>query len=220
MTDRERAMLAEGAAELGVELDKVALDRFDLLAAELLKWNAKLNLTALKTVEEIVTRHFLDSLTIVPFLASGGVLLDIGSGGGFPSLPVKIVRPDIEVTSLDAVAKKIHFQRHAARLLQLERFSAVHGRAETFSATVGKAFDYVVARAVADLPLLVRLGAPFLGGGGVLLAMKGKQGRGEVDASLEELDQLGFVLSDLREFTLPLSGEERSLVFLAPKVQN
>lgn len=219
MNARERIMLAEGAATLGLELDEAMLDRFALLASELLKWNAKLNLTALKTVTEIVTRHYLDSLTIAAFLAPKASLLDIGSGGGFPSLPLKIVRPDIEVTSLDAVEKKIHFQRHAARLLQLERFTAVHGRAETFAATVGKRFDYVVARAVADLPLLARLGRPFLGADGVLLAMKGKQGREEVETSLEELGQLGFVLSDLRELALPLSGEKRVLVFLAPKSQ-
>jgi 16S rRNA (guanine527-N7)-methyltransferase len=212
-------MLAEGAATLGLELDDPTLDRFALLASELLKWNAKLNLTALKTVAEIVTHHFLDSLTIATLLAPDASLLDIGSGGGFPSLPVKIVRPDIEVTSLDAVAKKINFQRHAARLLQLERFIAVHGRAEEFAANSGRRFDYVVARAVADLPLLARLGAPFLDEGGLLLAMKGKQGRVEVETSLEELDHLGFALSDLREFTLPLSGDERVLVFLARKVQ-
>lgn len=220
MNARERVMLAEGAAALGLELDDPTLDRFALLAGELLKWNAKLNLTALKTVAEIVTRHFIDSLTIAPFLAPGRSLLDIGSGGGFPSLPLKIVRPDIEVTSLDAVAKKINFQRHVARLLQLERFNAVHGRAEEFAATCGKRFDFVVARAVADLPLLARLGGPFLDEGGVLLAMKGKQGREEMEASREELGRLGFGLSDLREFTLPLSGEERVLVFLTRKGQS
>lgn len=217
MTGRERSMLSEGARLLGLELDEPSLDRFALLAAELVKWNAKLNLTALKTVSEIVTRHFLDSLTIAPLLTSGASLLDIGSGGGFPSLPLKIVRPDIEVTSLDAVEKKILFQRHAARLLHMERFTAVHGRAETFAATAGGRFDYVVARAVADLPTLARLGGPFLGTGGVLLAMKGKQGREEVDGSMDELDRLGFALSDLREFTLPVSGEERVLAFLSLK---
>lgn len=214
MNDRERAILAEGARLLGVELDEAALDRFAILARELLKWNAKLNLTALKTVTEITTKHFLDSLTIVPFLAHGASLLDIGSGGGFPSLPVTIVRPDLAVTSLDAVEKKINFQRHVARLLQLERFTAVHGRAENFAATVGKRFDFVTARAVADLPSLARLGLPFLREGGVLIAMKGRQGREEVESARDELARLGSKVMEMRELTLPKSGEERVLIVL------
>lgn len=217
MNDRERNMLVEGGASLGVSLDNATLDRFALLAGELIKWNAKLNLTALRTVEEIVTRHFIDSITIAPFLAPGKALLDIGSGGGFPSLPLKIVRPDLKVTSLDAVEKKILFQRHMARLLQLELFTAVHARAEAYAVEIGNRFDYVVARAVADLPSLARLGGPFLAPEGQLLAMKGRQGREEVESTRDELECLGFEVREFLAFELPLSGEERSLVFLAQK---
>jgi len=210
----ERELLRDGAFQLGIDLDDTCLDRFALLAGELRRWNAKVNLTALKSVRDIVTRHFVDSLTIAPLLPHGARLLDIGSGGGFPCIPLKIARPDLEIVSVDGVQKKILFQRHVARLLGFDRFSAIHGRAEALAQTMPRLFSVVVARAVADMETLLRLGLPLLADDGVIIAMKGRQGRVEIEAAREAISALGVSVREVRELRLPASGDERTLILL------
>ena len=217
MTAAEREMLRDGAGELGVVLDEAAVGRFDLFASELLRWNAKVNLTAIRSTHEIIVKHFLDSLTLSRILNQGSSLLDIGSGGGFPAIPLKIARPDLAVVSVDSVQKKILFQRHAGRLLGLERFTAVHGRAEGLPAVIAERFDCVVARAVSDLATLARLGLPMLAEGGRVIAMKGRQGREEITASRESLSLNRAAVFSIDEVRLPVSGEMRLLIALCPE---
>lgn len=212
MNAGERELLRDGAFQLGIDLDDTCMDRFALLAGELRRWNAKVNLTALKSVRDIVTRHFIDSLTIASLLPHGAHLLDIGSGGGFPSIPLKIVRPDLEIVSVDGVQKKILFQRHVARLLGFDCFTAVHGRAEALAQTMPRQFSVVVARAVADVETLLRLGLPLLADAGILIAMKGKQGREEIESAREAISALGVSVQRVHELRLPVSGDERTLI--------
>ncbi len=214
MNPGERKLFRDGAGELGIELHETDIERFSALAEELLRWNSRVNLTALTRVTDIIAKHFLDSLTLLPWLPFGVNLLDIGSGGGFPSIPLKIVRPDLEVVSVESVQKKILFQRHVARMLGLDRFTPIHARAEELVASHDQRFDFVVVRAVADLPCLVRLGMPLLTESGRLIAMKGKQGREEVALAEAELSILGVVVEEIREFRLPGSGDERIVIKL------
>lgn len=123
-------ILQEGAAELGVAISDELLASFSLLANELQKWNRKINLTAITGDEEIALKHFVDSLALCRLVSGDDELLDLGSGGGFPVLPLALVFPDLTAVSVDAVEKKIIFQRHAARLLGCRRFEAVHARGE------------------------------------------------------------------------------------------
>ncbi|MBI5657759.1 MAG: 16S rRNA (guanine(527)-N(7))-methyltransferase RsmG [Geobacter sp.] len=218
MNAAERELLRDGAFQLGIDLDDTCLDRFALLAGELRRWNAKVNLTALKSIRDIVTRHFIDSLTIATLLPHGAHLLDIGSGGGFPCIPLKIARPDLEIVSADGVQKKILFQRHVARLLGFDRFSAVHGRAEALAQTMPRQFSVVVARAVADVETLLRLGLPLLADNGIMIAMKGRQGREEIELAHETISTLGVVVKDVHELRLPVSGDERTLIILGREV--
>ncbi len=202
------------AAEFEIELTDRQISLFNIFAEELKKWNRKINLTAIKHDREIVIKHFADSLTLLGSINKTGTLLDIGSGGGFPAIPLKIMLPHLSVVSVDAVEKKILFQRHAVRLLQLENFSALHARVEELEENLTSQFDYVVSRAFSDLPHFVTLALPLLKDSGQIIAMKGREGREEAAAAEKQFAELGVIVADCIHLTLPLSGDDRYLVIM------
>lgn len=208
--------LADLLATIEILPGQRELERLEWLSKELLRWNRTHNLTAITDPLEVREKHLLDSLTLLPLLGIAERLLDLGSGAGFPALPLKIVRPSLDVVSIDAVGKKIAFQRHVVRTLQLSGFTAIHGRAEDLPCTpfgdVG--FDLVTARALGSMPMLIRLAAPCLASGGRLIAMKGAEGGAELEAAQQELADLGFACTARHDLRLPLSGAERCLLVL------
>ncbi len=216
MTGSWQQILAAGAAEFGTVLDAGQIDRFSLFVAELRKWNRRINLTAITAEREIVVKHLLDSLTLTTILPPHGRLLDIGSGGGFPAIPLAIVCPKLAITSVDAVGKKITFQRHAGRLLGLSNFTPVHARAEALAASDPAGFDLVVSRAFSSIPLFVRLALPVLKPEGTIVAMKGREGEREADAAAGELAELGLRVCDVKTLQLPGDGAIRTLVSIRP----
>jgi 16S rRNA (guanine527-N7)-methyltransferase len=200
---------------VGVFLETSQIGQLEWLAAELLRWNSKRNLTAITNPVELYEKHLVDSLLILSLLPASGALLDIGSGAGFPALPLKIARPELLVVSLDSVAKKIAFQRHAARGLGLRGFEAVHARAEDFAGEVERrgAFDVITARALTSLEGFVTLASPFVAPGGCLLAMKGIDAGEELRQCQSELIDAGWSVES-RELRLPLSGAKRFQIVL------
>ena len=214
MNQAAKEKLLGGAKQLGIELTAAQLGKFHLLADELQKWNKKINLTAIRGDEEIVVKHFLDSLTLLRLVGAQGALLDIGSGAGFPGIPVKIVRHDLQVISVDAVDKKVIFQRHAARALALHGFEGVHARAEELAAKYAGRFDWVVSRAFSDIPTFARIALPLVRERGKIVAMKGKSGEEEAMAAAASLDDLGLKVSEVIKFALPYSGDSRSFVVI------
>jgi 16S rRNA (guanine527-N7)-methyltransferase len=174
-TPAQRARLSAGAAAAGAPLGDADLDRFDKLAAMLLAWNEKFNLTALKTVDAVVDKHFLDSLWGHARLPAKGLFLDIGTGAGFPGIPLKIAGPGRRLVLIDGTAKKIGFVNAAVKELGLDNISGLHQRAEDQAFQFGLAghVDGVTARAVAATDELARLAKPFLKVGGLLLLYKG-----------------------------------------------
>ncbi|MFQ5737063.1 MAG: 16S rRNA (guanine(527)-N(7))-methyltransferase RsmG [Thermodesulfobacteriota bacterium] len=196
MEEKElREMLREGALELGVGLDEGAVSAFMTLLRELKAWNRKINLTSIEGDAEIVVRHFLDSLTLCRFLDGTERLLDVGTGAGFPGIPLKIAMPGLASVLLDSVAKKVHFIRHIIRTLGLGgtvkgSIEAVSGRVEDRALVERYAgtFDCVVSRAFSELKDFVAVGRPYLKPGGRLIAMKGPAYAGELEvAGLEGL---------------------------------
>jgi len=214
MNDRAKEHLVQGAAELGIELTTAELGRFYAYAAELKKWARKINLTAITADEEIAVKHFLDSLTLLKVVTGHGRLLDIGSGAGFPAIPVKIVRRELKVVSVDAVEKKVIFQRHVARLLGLHDYEALHARGEELAPGYAGAFHWVVSRAFSDIPFFVRMALPLIRENGRIVAMKGRGGREEAHQVASSLAELGVKVTDVIEFRLPVSGDSRSLVVM------
>jgi 16S rRNA (guanine527-N7)-methyltransferase len=169
-------LLVRGTSALGLELTSGQLLAFRLYGEELARWSARMNLTALREPEEIVREGFLDSLACLHFVPTEACrVLDIGSGTGFPSIPLKLVRPALEVTLLEASRKKTSFLRHIVRILDLQGARVVQRRAEDLAddpAEQGK-YDLAFARAVASPPEQIQLAAPFLRPGGLFLAQVG-----------------------------------------------
>jgi 16S rRNA (guanine527-N7)-methyltransferase len=163
--------LTRDAALLGVSLAPADAARLLTLLDELERWNRSYNLTAIESREEMLTHHLLDSLAINPDLA-GTRIADVGTGGGFPGLPLAIVNPARQFTLIDSSGKKVRFVAHAARVLELRNVTAVHSRAEDLRPKVP--FDTVTARALAPLPRLLELLAPICGPKTRVLAMKGR----------------------------------------------
>lgn len=208
--------------ENGIDIDEKTAEKLDLFAEFLLAENEKYNLTALKTPEAITLRHFCDSLTPVAHIKSGAKLLDIGSGAGFPAVPIALCRPDVTVTGLDATAKKAAFINSAADKLTLANLSAVSGRAEELARDCAHegVYDVVTARAVSALRILCELSARYLKDGGYLIALKG-----DPDTTAEEIVEAASTAKAVGlslEKTLPLTltdsktGEtlSRTLVFM------
>ena len=171
------------------------------------KWNKTYNLTAIDEPERMLTHHILDSLALVPYVQAG-TLLDVGSGAGFPGIPLAIVRPDLLVTVMDASQKKCGFMQQAVIELKLSNVSVVHGRVEAYQAP--QSFMQIVSRAFSDLSEFVRLSAHLLAPGGVWLAMKGVR-------PLSEIDQLKAARV-VRALSLEVPGlnAERTLIIMEP----
>ncbi|PKN16646.1 MAG: 16S rRNA (guanine(527)-N(7))-methyltransferase RsmG [Deltaproteobacteria bacterium HGW-Deltaproteobacteria-23] len=206
--------LKKGASELEIELSAMQLESFTLYAKELCKWNGKINLTSIIQPEEIAIKHFLDSLTLAKYTSVAGKLLDIGSGGGFPGIPLKIIAPETFIVSVDAVAKKINFQRHIIRALGLTGFTALHCRAENLVPEYKGNFNLVVSRAFADIAVFVKHALPLLANEGVIIAMKGKGGRVEAGTATAELKMMGAAVTAVHEFELPILKDLRALVII------
>ena len=184
-------------------------EKFDLLLDELERWNRKLNLTAIRDRDEMVTAHLEDSLSAWPLL-QGKRILDVGTGAGFPGLPLAIVEPTREFHLIDSNNRKIQFVRHVAGLLQLDNVTAVKARAEGYAP--GYRFDTVIARALAALPALVKIAGHHVGEDGVFVALKGRYPE-------EELEQVPDTWRcNVRELKVPgLAEGSRHAVLLTRK---
>lgn len=212
-----RQTLEQGMEEMGLAVSEQTIRAFELFSAELKKWNRRINLTAITADDEIAVKHIIDSLVLAGCIHDNESVLDIGSGAGVPAIPLKIARPLVRVTSVDAVEKKILFQRHVARLLELNGFEALHGRVEAMRETHARRFDVITSRAFSRLEQFVAMAEPLLAGGGRMIAMKGPAAAEEIKAGGEHLLSLGFEISAVHAYRLPLNMGERNLIFIIPR---
>lgn len=175
-TTMEKIVLTQAAQQLGIALSDMQSEQFDVYQNELLKWNAKTNLISEKSSKEIVKRHFLDSLTALQFIDKHNArILDIGSGAGFPGIPLKIAFPNLQLYLLESNRKKVSFLKHIIRLLGLTEMFVLHERAENVIKNIKwkDFFDVTISRAAFKLPELLSFGAFFLAPQGKLIALKG-----------------------------------------------
>jgi len=210
-----RPDLEKGLLEMQLSLSDDCIRAFEQFATELKKWNRKINLTAICKDPEIAVKHVIDSVIFSNCILAHESVLDIGSGAGVPAIPLKILKPEISVVSVDAVGKKIMFQRHVARMLGFNGFEAIHARIESLHATHAGLFDVITSRAFSRLDLFVALAAPLLKSGGRIIAMKGPDVQSEVESAKAELDSLGFQISLVKNYSLPLNKGERTLVVIS-----
>lgn len=201
---------------LGMRLAPSQLGAFERYEQELLEWNVRINLTAIHEPEQIRVKHFLDSLTCMCAMRDKPIdrVIDVGTGAGFPGIPLKIINPAMRLTLLESVGKKANFCRHIVEVLGLEGVEVIQGRAEVFALDRDhrEKYDWALARAVANLPVLVEYLLPFVRMGGAMLAMKGESGPAEAHAAEHAIRILGGHLRKLVPVSLPGVADERYLV--------
>ncbi len=213
MTKEELSeLMTEGAHQLGLSLGRDQVLSFHKYLIELRAWGKRMNLMSRSTDREVVIKDFLDSLTVQEHLSRGAFLLDLGTGAGFPGVPLGIVRADLKVVLLELIQRKVYFLRHLVRVLDLTGIKIYRAGEKEFEKSLWGSFDFVISRAFGTLETLATAGFPFLQQGGVLLAMKGKKGEDELDKHLSALINMGFALTLLRRFCLPLLGHQRILL--------
>ena len=208
------ALLREGARIFGLEPNETEVERFGLYLSELQRWNRSINLTAIKKADQIVVKHFVDSLSIVPLPGKGERLLDVGSGAGLPGLAIAIMRADLSITSLDAIDKKVRFQRHVVRLLGLDHVTVVHKRIEQLAEEQAGLYDVVTSRAFRDLERFAQLGWKLLRPGGRLIAMMAGADAVQSSGVLKISDQYGLEHIQSNRYDLPCGMGARMLVVL------
>ncbi len=213
-TDWKEAV-RRGAADLGIETAPRHLEAFSIHGRELLFWNRRSSLTAITDPAQVAEKHFVDSLVPLRWIPPNATLLDVGSGAGFPGIPLKVFRPDLSVVLIEAAAKKVSFLKHVIRLMGLPGIEAVHIRAEQMAAQVDAAgkgpknrFDVVVSRAVGSPETMIPLVLPMLGENGILLAMLGKA----APAASAVGKRLGAMeIAEAFDYRLPVSKAARSI---------
>ncbi len=202
-----KQLLVRGARELGIELSDFQVDACFQYLSELKKWNRKINLTAIRDDRDIIIKHFLDSFSFLKgFMPREGLrLLDMGSGAGFPALPIKIVHQEIEVTMVESVKKKASFLRHIIRTLDLKGVEVLDERTDGLPDTFHGRYDVVTARAFADMEAALVEGVGFLKAGSLMVLSRGPEEKIEA----QELPKAGVTLEARTELKLPLSDHRR-----------
>lgn len=202
----------------GTHIDDEMMGRFFEYTFELLRWNHTTNLTAITDPLDIAVKHLADSISPASDIGKRGVVLDIGSGGGFPGIPLKIANPGLTVTLIDASRKKVSFMRHVIRHLNLTGITALHARAEELAKqdTYLKFFEVVISRALSDLTKYLALALPLVSKPGTIIAMKGRLDGNEVSSARSFFHRTfpGEYALEVRHYSLPFDkGERSSLIF-------
>lgn len=221
-TDLE-PILAQGAKEISVPLSAEHISAFSKFTSLLREWNQKMNLTNIIDDEGIAMRHFIDSLTLVSHLQNEQKkqkkedlqLLDVGSGAGMPGIPLRLAMPELRVTLLDSLKKRVGFLEHACKSLAIDDVRVIASRAEDAGhlKQYREQFDIVTARAVAELQVLIEYCMPFVKPGGIFLAMKG-QVEEEANVARKAIILLGGTIEEIHSFVLPGTDVERAIIVI------
>lgn len=211
-------ILEEGCQELGITLDKVQKKQFTDFYEYLVEKNKVMNLTGITEFQEVLVKHFLDSLACVKAVDMSKVnrIMDIGTGAGFPGVPLKIAFPHLEACLLDSLKKRVNFLEETFQLLKLENITAIHGRAEEFAKNKAyrETYDLCVSRAVSNLATLSEYCLPYVKTGGFFISYKSGTVQEEVEQAQKAVKILGGRIQDVVYFQLPDSEIQRSLVVI------
>ncbi|WP_273123508.1 16S rRNA (guanine(527)-N(7))-methyltransferase RsmG [Metabacillus sp. HB246100] len=217
------ALFQSSLAEKGISLSPKQMDQFDLYYRLLVEWNEKMNLTSITDEKEVYLKHFYDSISAAFYFdfSKPYSLCDVGAGAGFPSIPIKICFPELKVSIVDSLQKRITFLTELTKQLGLENVHLHHDRAETFGQTseFRESYDLVTARAVARLSVLSELCLPLVKKDGFFIAMKGAAAQDELESGKKALQVLGGKLQQTHSFELPIENSERT-IFIVEKQKN
>ena len=211
-------ILKKAAEEYGISLSETQLRQFDRYQELLVEWNQKMNLTALTEPKDVAIKHMIDSVSVYDekWFSEGMSVIDVGTGAGFPGLPLKILCPSLKVTLLDSLNKRVKFLETVVSELGLSDIVCVHARAEEAARQkqYREKFDAVVSRAVARLPILAEYDLPFVRVGGFFAAMKGAKYEEEAEEAKKAVKLLGGGEPVLREIKLPGLEDKRGIIYI------
>ncbi len=209
-----KEIMIDNLKDLNIELSNIQLEQFYKYMNILIGWNKVMNLTAIVEPSEIVTKHFVDSLTILDKVEKNSVIIDVGTGAGFPGIPIKIAFPETEVVLLDSLGKRIRFLDEVIEKLNLKKIKAIHGRAEDYGRDREhrEKYDIAVARAVAPLNILLEYLMPFVKVGGKCICMKGSNSEDEINKSTNAIKLLGGEMIETDEFFIPNTDIKRKII--------
>lgn len=207
--------------EISIELSEEQIEKFYSYMKLLLEWNEKINLTAITDEKEIILKHFIDSLTINKYIDSGERIVDVGTGAGFPGIPLKILREDVEIVLVDSLNKRINFLNEVIEKLKLTNIRTIHARAEEFGRMkeYREKFDKSTSRAVANLATLSEYLIPLVKVKGKCICMKGAEIKEELNESEKAIKTLGGKVEKVESFNLPQSDFSRNIIIIE-KVKN
>lgn len=208
------------AKQIEIELTKEQIEKYYNYMNLLLEWNEKINLTAIIDPKEIILKHFVDSLTIAKYIKDDEKLIDVGTGAGFPGIPLSIVKENTDIVLLDSLNKRINFLEEVKKNLKLENITTIHGRAEEFGKNKKEreTYDIATSRAVAPLNILLEYLLPLVKVGGKAICMKGSNIE-EIENARNALEILGGKIEKIEEITLPNSDIKRNII-IVKKVKN
>lgn len=210
-------LLKTSAEKMGIELSQNQLEKFDLYKKLLLEWNEKMNLTAITDYEGIAIKHFADSISVLPLIENKNAsLIDVGTGAGFPGIPLKIANDGFKVTLLDSLNKRITFLEEVKKELGITNLECIHSRAEDGgrNADLREKFDYCVSRAVARLSVLSEYCMPFVAVGGYFISLKGPDAAEELTEAQKAISVLGGKVEKVVEITIPESDLKHCAVVI------
>lgn len=207
-------IMKHNSKKIGILLNEEQVEQFYIYMELILEWNEKINLTAITKPEEIILKHFIDSLTIAKDIEKNAKIVDVGTGAGFPGVPLKIIRKDIEITLLDSLNKRILFLQEVIQQLKLTKIEAIHSRVEDFGRDkrYRDTFDYSVSRAVANLATLTEYLIPLVRLKGYCICMKGVNVEEEIQQSKNAITILGGKIEKIDKFQLPDSDMNRNII--------
>ncbi|MCV9886594.1 16S rRNA (guanine(527)-N(7))-methyltransferase RsmG [Metabacillus halosaccharovorans] len=214
----DRALFQSSLAEKGIHLSQHQMDQFDIYFKLLVQWNEKMNLTSITEEKDVYLKHFYDSISAAFYFDFSNPLsiCDVGAGAGFPSIPINICFPHLNVSIVDSLQKRITFLSHLANELGLQNIQLFHDRAETFGQNkqYRESYDIVTARAVARLSVLSELCIPLVKKDGYFIAMKGAAAQEELEAGKKAVGVLGGNVKQIHSFELPMEESERTIIII------
>lgn len=211
-------LMIQYAEKFKINIDEEKLDKFKKYKALIKEWNEKINLTAITDEDDIIKKHFIDSISVLEsnVIKNGMKIIDIGTGAGFPGIPLKIILPDSKILLVDSLNKRVNFLNEVIRMLELHGIEAIHGRAEEVAKKpeYREKFNIVVSRAVANMTVLSEYCIPFAKIGGYFIAMKGPSSENEIEESKHAISILGGKIKNVVETRMLQSDMNHRLVIV------